>query len=873
MVSSFVNRCIWAATSSGLGDFVVNAPSQNGFTPAQCASPAVVDGGYYHYFAVNGAENEEGDGQYTAGTTTLSRLTIRTSSNSGSKVNFSAPPTVFMGGPIASDIGIVVVTPVLGSIGGAASNATLIQAALNNAGTIVIRGNGLAYISGRLVISSYTHLIVDPTLTIIQAPTATATNVLVNTCVTASWTTGLTVTWVSGLTASVAWTSHGKSVGDFVWIDGTAGTTDSAYSGVFPILSVTDANNFVVGLRRLPAAVASGSIQGKLADQDITIEGGTWDQNYPNISFAADNTTAMGVILAGIHDLTIHNMYGTEAAKYAFYSAGLNNFEIDGVRVYQTNSDGYKIFGPSWDGIIKNCHMDTNDDAMSLHSDNGGGFTQYNLSNGLGDALNIQYKDNHIANTTACGIILYIGANNWMTEITIDGTSGKSADTLINVKGTQTGSAAGLIRIKNTMWEIDNGVLAIAALASPGTLLIDILEIDGFTSPRVLPSSYTSYPITVSACTIHQFTLKNLDFIFSTSTYSAIGIQSTATVETMHVQDSVFYSPSGVGNAVRIDSPNVYTLFFSGNEIWNTLRGIWVTGVGATINIHDNFIYTAQGTNVDGGSSDVSFFLSNNAFYGTYQGLVRSTTTGNLTVKSSGNINAGGGAVWMVQSGAATVNVYGWDFQVDVTTITATVSSYCYNTNASAGYGPAGLVVCGATGWSPLSPGIQFISLSSDQTGTNGNSAQTLFPGGGFTTLTVPASTTYDFEGQWLITRAAGNTSHTTSILFGGSATYTSIGYLLEVTQTTGSPLDTTASDQFWSAVATATEFGPANTSTTENLTLKIKGFMRINGAGTVIPQFIYSVAPGGAPTVAANSYIKFTPLGTNTVLSVGNWS
>ena len=108
MVFSFLNRCIWTPASSGTGDFVVNAPSQNGFTPAQCASPAVVGGGYYHYFAVNGAENEEGDGQYTAGTTTLSRLTIRTSSNSGSKVSFSAAPTVFMGGPVSLDMPTVI---------------------------------------------------------------------------------------------------------------------------------------------------------------------------------------------------------------------------------------------------------------------------------------------------------------------------------------------------------------------------------------------------------------------------------------------------------------------------------------------------------------------------------------------------------------------------------------------------------------------------------------------------------------------------------------------------------------------------------------------------------------------------------------------
>mgnify|MGYP001579037350 CR=1 FL=1 len=121
------------------------------------------------------------------------------------------------------------------------------------------------------------------------------------------------------------------------------------------------------------------------------------------------------------------------------------------------------------------------------------------------------------------------------------------------------------------------------------------------------------------------------------------------------------------------------------------------------------------------------------------------------------------------------------------------------------------------------------------------------------------------------MSRAAGTTSHTIGILFGGTATFTSIMYLAESTVTVGNALG--AVSRITAVAATSTVVTAANTDATENNTFLLKGIMRINAAGTVIPQFIYSVAPGGVPTIRANSYFKVTPLGSNTVASVGNWA
>ena len=165
-----------------------------------------------------------------------------------------------------------------------------------------------------------------------------------------------------------------------------------------------------------------------------------------------------------------------------------------------------------------------------------------------------------------------------------------------------------------------------------------------------------------------------------------------------------------------------------------------------------------------------------------------------------------------------------------------------------------------------------FTALASDFTGTDVNTAQPVFDTGQ-DAITLPASTAYSFEALYYITRAAGSTSHDTSVLFGGTATFTSIMYSIESTTTTGAPVSTTASQQLVATAATAVVAATTSTSTTENIVIKLKGIMRINGSGTVIPQFQYSAAPGGVPTVKANSFFMLMPMGANTVTSYGPWA
>lgn len=170
---------------------------------------------------------------------------------------------------------------------------------------------------------------------------------------------------------------------------------------------------------------------------------------------------------------------------------------------------------------------------------------------------------------------------------------------------------------------------------------------------------------------------------------------------------------------------------------------------------------------------------------------------------------------------------------------------------------------------SPLADEAIYVLAADDTGGQNVNTAQPLFPTTGGVTL--KGNTTYEFEIRALISRSAGTTSHTTSVLFGGTATLTSIAGFVEVM--TGDANTLVSTSGVWITAATATSIKAASTSATEQIAFTIRGIVRVNAAGTFIPQFQYSAAPGGAPTIKANSMARFRPIGNGSVVTKGTWS
>jgi hypothetical protein len=184
-------------------------------------------------------------------------------------------------------------------------------------------------------------------------------------------------------------------------------------------------------------------------------------------------------------------------------------------------------------------------------------------------------------------------------------------------------------------------------------------------------------------------------------------------------------------------------------------------------------------------------------------------------------------------------------------------------------------------GWMPINADgsfkqatgrLLFKALAADDTGgQNVLTAQPWFPTAGGVLLA--GATTYKMEGRIINTRAAGAGSHTTSLLFGGTATLTSIDY--DITWRTGDANAAAATNGPLRATsAAAVAFKAASTATTEDIDAEIEGIVRVNAGGTFIPQFQYNTTvPGGAPTAKRGQRFLMWPIGDNNAVSQGTWA
>lgn len=170
-------------------------------------------------------------------------------------------------------------------------------------------------------------------------------------------------------------------------------------------------------------------------------------------------------------------------------------------------------------------------------------------------------------------------------------------------------------------------------------------------------------------------------------------------------------------------------------------------------------------------------------------------------------------------------------------------------------------------------PGEQLYVLNSANVGANATGAQSIFGVG----VTLSSSTYYAFEAVYALSKTSGTTSHSISILFGGTATLNNIAYQLSGQYNgTGFNVTTTAlSNMQPNYVQTASAFAVGSgSSASVYFMVLIKGMVSINSGGTFIPQYQLSAAPGGAYTTAINSYFKIYPIGASGAnVNVGTWA
>ena len=484
-----------------------------------------------------------------------------------------------------------------------------------------------------------------------------------------------------------------------------------------------------------------------------------------------------------------------------------------------------------------------------------------------------------------------------------DNNSQGFRDNFTNIKTNFTAAA-------NEITDLQNKVILKAALTGTtldnnmgGSLLYDAL-IQDFAAQKVTVAG-TSGAISINYASGHYQSITttgsiSLSFINfpANGTYGYVKLQINISnaAHTVTLPSAVTLGVSGIqGISPTPPTPGPYTITFTAGTyelafgtynggstitIFDLNRGLTNFG-GADITLDD---VTATGNIIAGFGGTKFMSATGNVLAGgnvvaggnviganlTTVGLVSATgnVTGGNIVSSAGQISTGGNVTGGNVAGLIRPTA-GSASQAPVR-LTA-------GTNVSSPVGGAieydGVVFYGTT--TDADRGVlsaqQFIALANDYIANDSASAQKVFNSPTNGAITLDATTTYMFEGVYYITRALGANSHTLSTLFALGGTLTSITYTADTTSTTGNTLG--AVSRIYGIGAGATVVTAASTSTTENITVVLRGILRTNAAGTFTPQIQYSAAPGGAPTILRNSYFRVMPLGTSSVASVGNWS
>jgi hypothetical protein len=447
----------------------------------------------------------------------------------------------------------------------------------------------------------------------------------------------------------------------------------------------------------------------------------------------------------------------------------------------------------------------------------------------------------------------------------------------------------------NEITDLQNNVLLKSALNGTtldnnmnGSLLYDAL-IQDFSATAV-PLGNQTGSISINYASGHYQSLTTqgaitLSFVNfpPNPTYGYIKLQINVTnlLHTVTLPSAVTLGVAGIQGISPVPpASGPYTITFGATGVYEFAFGSY--NGGSTITIFD---LNRALTNVTSGTSSFANITASGTIsaVGTVTG--GNVITGGL-ISATGNISGGNiigtvvGSVSTSGSVSATGNVSGGNVNGFVRPTTGTASQaplvFTAGTNLSSALGGAmeydGVVpyFTPAANRGVLSA-QHFITLTSNYTATDGTSAQQVFNSTTSGAIALAATKTYLFDAVYYITRSAGATSRTLSVLFNSTNALTGIQYIAETTSTTGNSLG--AVSRIYGSGVTATVVTAASTSTTENITVVLRGIIRTNLATTFTPQIQFSAVAGGAPSILSGSYFRLVSLGSSSVTSVGNWS
>lgn len=172
----------------------------------------------------------------------------------------------------------------------------------------------------------------------------------------------------------------------------------------------------------------------------------------------------------------------------------------------------------------------------------------------------------------------------------------------------------------------------------------------------------------------------------------------------------------------------------------------------------------------------------------------------------------------------------------------------------------------GVLSWETPSGGSSSFGIiqAATYTLTSTTSTQKLFDAVTNGEITLTANTTYLFDCIFSLTAMSATSGNCTFDIIGaGTATFTSVAWIGN-TRDANIGGATAASNIFSQTSASSGQIAQASTST--EFYAHIKGIIRVNAGGTIIPSI--GLVTAAAAVVGTNSYFKLTPIGDGSVVS-----
>lgn len=581
----------------------------------------------------------------------------------------------------------------------ASENVAAINAALSASSVVNIWRPGTIYINAPLVIPSNTELRLG-SRTEIRLTGGVANNLIVSEAfsrIKAGGYLSASMTWVSGKLVTLSRTAHGLSVGDYVFVfSGTL--APSNFCGVFPVTTVTDADNVVIKLHRAPTASPTGTVQYVKANTNVSVTGGVWNMDYPAInSFGSDPLARFGILMGAVAHLRVRGVAPKNCAKYAVYLCGLYDFVVDGVVSDTTPSDIVKVYGPSVGGVVENISGSAGDDVVSVQPKDAAGFLAYQFA--WGDCQNIKVK-NVSANSTSNLIAVFSSVDQFIGGIEIDGVSGHAGSTYsgVSLYPSYNNAVMGRVKVRNV---VCGGAynFSIRSNGFTGAVFDQVVYEDSDQQPDDYTldrnSVFTDTNLTIRDLTISGVNFRNKSWPAS----SGYAVNLNSTVTNLRFHDCVVDFANSTGNFCQLLGA-VENVFVSGLYASASCTALLRIFAGTpTIHFVGNDLNCGQGV-----STNVACKINatgNRLNLGS-GGFARSNAAVAIQIRSGGNDWVSSN-VFANGSSTGLWEFYGLDLKIDVgaTGVQKTISGqHCFNIGAGRGTLVQNrLVTCNGTAW------------------------------------------------------------------------------------------------------------------------------------------------------------------------------